>query len=90
MRPDTKEVFKSVEVFDIEKSEWRSGPELNQERFGNSSCVLGHRIYTFGGFKDAEMGKSNALKRMERMDASELVAGGSPQWETLDFLQEQD
>ena len=43
------ESLQSMEKFDIIQNTWTNAPSMNQSRHNHSSCVLGHKIFTFGG-----------------------------------------
>ena len=46
------EPTKSMFWYDIEEDRWEQGMEMNQFRVEHSSCVLGDKLYIFGGWTD--------------------------------------
>ena len=50
---DTEKALDSVMKFDLSTREWTDAPAINQARLGHSSCVLGSKLYVFGG-RDGE------------------------------------
>ena len=70
--------LKSMDRFSIEGNTWSTAPPMNQERDRHSSCVLGDKIYSFGG-EDS----NGYLSSIEGIDCGAVVGGESAQWETL-------
>ena len=47
--------YKSVDMYDIAKNTWTSGPDMNVTRIMHNTCQLGDSVYAFGGIKNANM-----------------------------------
>ena len=43
------EVSSIVFIYDVDADKWTQGPNLVSERKDHSSCILGQKIYIFGG-----------------------------------------
>ena len=71
--------FHCCEFYDIKTDVWTK-PEasLHTQRMSNSTCVVGHFLYTFGGSR-----RGKRLKSIEKLDAEKTISGVDTQWELL-------
>jgi len=73
---DSVQGSKSVEVFDLELSKWRAGPEMSLARYGAGGVEHGGRIYVVGG--SSKWGQRH-LTTLEALDPR------SGSWEVTSF-----
>ena len=61
----------TVSYYVFQSEFWFRAPNLNNARFGHSSCALNDMIYVFGGVDN----NFNHMARIEILDAHEVVNG---------------
>ena len=60
-------------------------PELLESRAGHGSCIMGARLYVFGGFRDTKEGKKVALNSFEWIKVSKLSSIQLMSWASVNL-----
>ena len=50
IRGEGNTIMSDFNIYDVDADEWRQGHNLLKERRYPNSCILGQRMYIFGGF----------------------------------------
>ena len=82
---DNSVLYKSVDLYDIDRNLWSIAPELNVPRGQHSSCALRNKVYTFGGFNsfNNKTGTCLYLNSIESLDAKGFIESKNSIWEII-------